>query len=107
MAKSSSFLDGGLSVDLVKPFVGQTGVIAIGLGSETSMYLVRPIACEIGGRGWEILPLGAPGVYHVRIGDEFGHVSCDCIGFLARRECRHIKAMLYLRHTGVLSTTTY
>jgi hypothetical protein len=39
--------------------------------------------------------------YHVRIGEP-GDCSCECLGFLFRRRCRHVLGLRVLMRRGKL-----
>jgi hypothetical protein len=60
-------------------------------GARGSWYLIRQVSCEIGGKAWVVLRLGAAEPYHVRIAAPEGD-QCDCLGFLSHGKCRHVSA---------------
>lgn len=72
-------------------------------GRNRSYYSVRKIACDVGGRGWEVWRLGTNLRYHVRTDEaNLSNFCCDCVGFEARRECRHLSSLLALTRAGKL-----
>lgn len=76
-------------------------VVRIEAGRDVAHYVVREIACEIGGRGFAVQRLGLGPLYHVRIGPP-SECSCECRGFLYRTSCRHILGLLALDRAGAL-----
>ncbi len=62
----------------------------------TNYYVFREIPCEIGGRAFALHRLGLGSLYHVRIGASPEDCSCECMGFLHHRKCKHILGLLAL-----------
>jgi hypothetical protein len=77
------------------------GVFSVTVGDKASYYVLHEIACEIGGRGFEVHRLGLGNLYHVRVGKAVD-CSCECLGFLAHGHCRHILGLLALIREGKL-----
>ncbi len=77
------------------------GVFSIQVGKRIAYYTFCEIACEIGGRGFAVHRLGLDPVYHVRIGEN-EDISCECLGFLAHGQCKHVRGLLELVRAGKL-----
>lgn len=80
----------------------RSGVVRITADEVAHYYRIREIECEIGGRGWEVWKLGSDIPYHVRTSHAIENCTCDCIGFEAQRECRHIAVLLAMEQRGLL-----
>lgn len=78
------------------------GVFSVTLGRSASYYRFREFRCEIGGRAWEVWKLGAIEAFYVRTSLDPAECGCDCIGFEARRRCRHLSVMLKMLKEGLL-----
>jgi hypothetical protein len=63
--------------------------VKITSGSVSSWYLVTEIGCDVGGRGWTVLRLGAAEPYHVRIAAPDGD-HCDCLEHTSHSRCKHV-----------------
>ncbi len=83
------------------PTARRFGVFSISLGPETAYYVFREIPCFIGGRGFVVYRLGRRRAYHVRVGRR-EDCSCECLGYLYGRRCRHISGLLTLIRRGRL-----
>jgi hypothetical protein len=70
-------------------------LMAISKGRLTNYYVFKEIACEIGGRAFALHRLGLGNLYHVRVGTP-AECSCECMGFLHRRRCKHVLGLLAL-----------
>jgi hypothetical protein len=81
------------------PDADGVGVFAIFQDRQTAFYTVREIPCDVGGRGFEVHRLGLGSLYHVRVGEP-RECSCECLGFLSHRRCRHILGLRALIERG-------
>lgn len=79
--------------------LGQLGVFSICVGSEVALYPFREIPCFIGGRGFIVQRWGTRRCYHVRVGKP-DDCSCECLGFIFRRRCRHVQGLRTLIRRG-------
>ncbi len=77
------------------PTPDDVGVLAIHSERRSYFYVFREIACDIGGRGFAMHRLGLGPLYHVRVGAS-AECSCECLGFLSRGHCKHIRGLLAL-----------
>lgn len=77
------------------------GVFLIADGRKTAWYAFRELPCEIGGRGFAVHRLGLGTLYHVRVASHHD-CSCECMGFLARGQCKHVAGLLALTGHGLL-----
>jgi hypothetical protein len=77
------------------------GIFSISVEKETAYYVFREIPCFIGGRGFIVYRLGRRRAYHVRVGRR-ADCSCECLGYLYGRRCRHISGLLSLIRRGKL-----
>lgn len=92
----------GRTIRLVRPPDGRgVGVFCVSVAGHSTWYTLREIACEIGGRGFEVHRLGLGNLYHVRVGRR-EDCSCECPGFLYRSYCRHVLGLLALVREGKL-----
>jgi hypothetical protein len=90
------------SIRLVRPpDVSGVGVFRIADKKAAVYYVFRQIPCEIGGRGFVVHRLGLGDLYHVRIGADH-ECSCECLGFLAHGQCKHIEGLLTLARHGLI-----
>jgi hypothetical protein len=90
------------SIRLVRP-PDQFGVgmFSVTAGKEETFYTMREIPCAIGGRGFALHRTGLGTLYHVRVGEP-EECSCECLGFLAHGQCRHVLGLLALMREGKL-----
>lgn len=86
---------------LRRPNVRRLGVFCICVGDDVALYPFREIPCFIGGRGFAVHRWGTRRFYHVRVGAPVD-CSCECLGFLFRRRCRHILGLNTLIRRGKL-----
>jgi len=90
------------SIRLIRaPGTDAPGVFAIDTKKESSFYVFHEIPCAIGGRGFAVHRLGLSDLYHVRIGSR-SECSCECLGFLANGNCKHILGLLALAEHGLI-----
>jgi hypothetical protein len=88
--------DASRSIRLLRsPGSDGVGVMTITNGRTTRYYVFHEIPCEIGGRAFALHRLGLGSVYHVRVG-AVAECSCECLGFLHHRKCKHILGLLAL-----------
>jgi hypothetical protein len=80
---------------LRSPARGRYGIFTVKVGDDIAYYVFREIPCFIGGRGFLVYRLGRRRAYHVRVGRR-EDCSCECLGYLYRRRCRHISGLLTL-----------
>jgi hypothetical protein len=71
------------------------GLMSITKDRQTNYYVFREIPCEIGGRAFALHRLGLGNLYHVRVGKP-EECSCECMGFLHHRKCKHVLGLLAL-----------
>ncbi|MCI0379677.1 MAG: hypothetical protein L0215_18895 [Gemmataceae bacterium] len=72
------------------------GVFCLRRAKKDTYYVFKEIPCAIGGRGFVVHRVGLAEVYCTRVG-EAQECSCECLGFLAHGNCKHIlglKALL-------------
>jgi hypothetical protein len=87
---------------LRRPSRQRYGIFSIRVGdTPIAYYVFRPIPCDIGGRGFTVYRLGRRRAYHVRVGPP-DDCSCECLGYLYKRRCRHIQGLLTLMRRGKL-----
>lgn len=99
MAKKRS---AGRSIRLVHPpDATGVGVFSLTSRSEEAFYAFKEIPCAIGGRGFAVHRLGLAELYHVRVGKP-EDVSCECLGFLAHGNCKHIRGISALLEHGAI-----
>ena len=82
-----------------KPGAAGVGVFCIRVGDEAALYPFREVPCHIGGRGFLVMRWGTRRSYYVRIGAA-EECSCECLGYLFRRRCRHIQGLTSLLRRG-------
>lgn len=77
------------------------GAIEISTGDrqlQRTKYLVRQVPSAIGGTGFEVqklnIALDELECYHVLLAGR--NSTCECMGFLRHRHCRHIECLLEL-----------
>ena len=88
------------SIRLVRPPDEEgVAVFSVTADGEEAFYALREVTCDIGGRGFEVHRLGLGALYHVRVGSP-RECSCECMGFLHRRTCRHVLGLLALIREG-------
>ncbi len=84
------------TICLVRPPLGDgVGVFRVTVGQTTTLYAVREVPCEIGGRGFAVNRLGLGELYHVRI-DSLEESTCECLGFLRHGYCKHVLGLYAL-----------
>ena len=83
-------------IRLVRP-PDATGVGVLCLSNRTlqAFYAFKEIPCAIGGRGFAVHRLGLSELYHLRVGKP-EECSCECLGFLQHRKCKHVLGLLAL-----------
>lgn len=86
---------------LRKPTGGRVGVFCVTVDDAPAFYPFRELPCFIGGRGFFVHRWGTRRSYHVRVG-RAEDCSCECLGYLYRRRCRHILGLLTLIRRGRL-----
>ena len=84
---------------LQAPTAGGVGVFCVTVGEATTIYVLREIECQIGGRGFEVSRLGLGTQYHVRI-DTLDESTCECMGFLRHGYCKHVLGLYALAQAG-------
>lgn len=84
---------------LRRPTADRVGVFWIRVGDELALYPFHEIRCDIGGRGFAVHRWGTRRWYHVRVGVP-ADCSCECLGFLFRRRCRHVLGLRTLIRRG-------
>jgi hypothetical protein len=89
------------TIRLVRPPVDGVAVICVTVGDASTIYALREIPCEIGGRGFAVNRLGLGDQYHVRI-DTPEDSTCECMGFCRYGYCRHVLGLLALVQAGKL-----
>jgi hypothetical protein len=77
------------------------GIFVIAGGRQSTTYVFREIRCDIGGRGFAVHRLGLGPLYHVRVGRP-RDCSCDCLGFLQHRRCKHVLGLSALLGHGLV-----
>jgi hypothetical protein len=77
------------------------GILAITKDRTTHYYVFKEIACDIGGRAFAVHRLGLGHLYHVRVGAP-RDCSCECMGYLHRRRCKHVLGLPALTGHGLL-----
>jgi hypothetical protein len=81
------------------PGADGVGIFCVSVGETTTIYTLREIECQIGGRGFAVARLGLGEQYHVRIETLEGS-SCECMGFLRHGYCRHVLGLYALVQAG-------
>jgi len=71
------------------------GLMAITSKRQTNYYAFTEMPCDIGGRAFALHRLGLGKLYHVRVGTA-AECSCECLGFLQHRKCKHVLGLLAL-----------
>jgi hypothetical protein len=71
------------------------GLMSITSARQTNYYVFKEIPCDIGGRAFALHRLGLGNLYHVRVGTP-EECSCECLGFLHHRKCKHVLGLLAL-----------
>lgn len=77
------------------------GLCAITSGKSSTFYVFYEIGSDIGGRGFAIHRLGVGPLYHVRVGRP-EDCSCECMGYLAHGECKHLLGLLALVENNLI-----
>jgi hypothetical protein len=80
---------------LRSPRPREAGLMAITNERKTNYYAFNEIPCEIGGRAFALHRLGLGNLYNVRVGRP-DDCSCECLGFLQHRRCKHVLGLLAL-----------
>jgi hypothetical protein len=84
------------SIRLLRPpRPGEAGLMVITNARQTNYYAFNEIPCEIGGRAFALHRLGLGNLYNVRVGGP-EDCSCECLGFLQHRKCKHVMGLLAL-----------
>jgi hypothetical protein len=90
------------SVRLVHPpDATRVGVLCLLSRGTEAFYAFKEIPCAIGGRGFVVHRLGLGELYHVRVGAPV-ECSCECLGFLAHDNCKHIRGLIALIEHGAI-----
>lgn len=90
------------TITLLRPPAAHgVGVFSIQIGKRVTYYSFREIPCEIGGRGFAVHRMDQQPIYYVRIGSRHD-ISCECLGFLAHGQCKHVRGLLELIQAGEL-----
>jgi hypothetical protein len=90
------------TIHLVRPpDAAGAGVLCFCSKSRYAFYAFNEIPCSIGGRGFAVHRLGLGELYHVRVGEPM-HCSCECLGFLAHGNCKHIQGIKALIEHGAI-----
>jgi hypothetical protein len=87
------------SIRLIRPMIDGVGVFCVNVGESMTIYVLREIPCQIGGRGFEVARLGLGTQYHVRI-DSLEESTCECMGFLRHGYCKHVLGLYALVQAG-------
>jgi hypothetical protein len=84
------------TISIVRPLdINGVGVIRIDAHGRTTLYTIKEIRCDIGGRGFAIHRIGLGNLFHTRVGQR-RDCDCDCLGFLKNSRCRHVLGLLAL-----------
>ena len=83
------------------PDAAGVGVVCLTHRAKQAFYAFQEIPCAIGGRGFAIHRLGLSELYHVRVGAP-ADCSCECLGFLAHGNCKHIQGLKILVEHGAI-----
>jgi hypothetical protein len=84
------------TIRLARPAtIDGVGVFCVTVGESMTIYTLREIPCEIGGRGFEVARLGLGTLYHVRV-ETLEDSSCECLGFLRHGYCKHVLGLAAL-----------
>lgn len=90
------------SIQLVRPpNADGVGIFCLPSRAKPSFYAFKEIPCAIGGRGFVVYRLDPKQEYFVRIGTP-EECSCECLGFLAHSNCKHIRGLLALTKHGAI-----
>jgi hypothetical protein len=87
------------TIRLIRPMIDGVGVFCVNVGESTTLYVLREIPCQIGGRGFAVARLGLGTQYHVRI-DTLEESTCECMGFLRHGYCKHVLGLYALVQAG-------
>jgi hypothetical protein len=91
------------SIRLVRPPDSTgVGVFALSTRSVEAFYAFKEIPCAIGGRGFAVHRLGLAELYHLRVGSNPEDISCECLGYLAHGNCKHIRGINALLQHGAI-----
>jgi hypothetical protein len=84
------------TIRLLRPQSGNdAGIMTITTAKQMHYYVFKEIPCAIGGRAFALHRLGLGNLYHVRVGTP-EECSCECLGFLHHRKCKHVLGLLAL-----------
>ena len=90
------------TIRLLRPMtLDGVGILCVTIGDEVSIYALRELECQIGGRGFAVSRLGLGTLYHVRI-DTLDESTCECMGFLRHGYCKHVLGLYALIQAGRL-----
>lgn len=93
--------DRSIGVVFLARKTNEATVIRITEDAVPSFYAVTELDCEIGGRAFGVHKLGEAAPYHVRVGKP-SETSCECLGWLRHRKCRHVAGLAALIADGRL-----
>jgi hypothetical protein len=85
------------------PDASGVGVVCLTSRKKEAFYAFNEIPCAIGGRGFAMHRLGLGEMYYVRVGKP-EDCSCECLGFLAHGNCKHIQGIITLLEQGVIAS---
>jgi hypothetical protein len=77
------------------------GIFCLSSGPQHAFYVFKEIACAIGGRGFAVHRMGLSQLYFVRVGRPADR-SCECLGFLAHGNCKHVLGLEALVEHGAI-----
>jgi hypothetical protein len=84
---------------LIRPGEDGPGLLSITVGGVRSVYWLKPIDSQDGGRAFELRKFRSGTVYTVRLGP--GSLkSCDCPAATHRHSCKHSDAVAKLVKLG-------
>lgn len=99
----TSIREKGRSIRLLRaPSADEPGIFCITSRKKVAHYIFREVPCEIGGRGFAVHRLGLGNLYYVRVGAPEDR-SCECMGYLAHGQCKHVLGLTILVEQGLLS----
>lgn len=92
----------GRTIRLLRPpGADGPGIFRITSRKKDTYYVFQEIPCEIGGRGFAVHRLGLGTLYHTRVGAP-GDRSCECMGFMAHNQCKHVQGLTILAEEGLV-----
>lgn len=86
---------------LRRPSAGDPGIFCITAKKKSTYYVFQEIPCAIGGRGFALHRIGLGTLYHTRVGAP-ADCSCECLGYLAHQNCKHVLGLLVLIQQGLV-----